>query len=751
MKRKLILLLLLLFSTPYLLSAQTIKNIEIYGNKRLSEQVVRSYLQTKPGLQYRKDVMDNDIAKLIETGFFKKVRYQESEKTEEEIVIKIYLEENPTISDIKFVGNKVFSAKKLKGFIDIKKGDIYNEIKLKTSLDKIEEKYKDKGFTFTKTEGDASPLKEEVLITINIKEGTKPYIRKISFDENIFFTPTKIKKLMKTKERSMPFKKGTFKTDILEQDIYNITNLYMNSGFLDAEVNHEFLEHEKGGLILKLNIDTDKRYFLGNIGFKGTLYAEEETLINQLELKTEGTPLNRSLLEKNQKKLSEFYLNKGYIASKITEIPLPSDKPDVMNITYFIEPGNIYKAGEIKIVGNTKTKDKVIRRELKVEPSNTITSSDILKSFNNLYDLNYFEKINIYPEFTEQQDIANVIVDVIERDKTGVFLIGGGYSSVDNLIGMISVQQSNFDISNPWSFQGGGQDLQLSFEFGTEAKNYRLSFTEPYFLDKPIWVGFDIYGTKREWRDYTEERKGLALRAGRKWENLSLGFNLKTEAIDLYDVNVARIPSIVSQEGKNRKNSLTATLTHSSLDRRRAPSKGNLAKISLESAGGPLQGDINFTKAVLENDFYYPIKNFTFRSRTYAGFIEETKKSEDIPIYERFFGGGIGTVRGYKERSIGPKDPTTDEPVGGKALFAQNFELVYPIYQDTLKGVFFCDIGNVWDSFGDFSDLRKGAGAGVKFVVPILNAPIEIYYGIALDKKPTDANGRWHVGMSFGF
>jgi len=749
LKKILILLPLLLFNTTFVLFAQTIKNIEFSGNKKISRQKIMSLMQTKPGMDLNTEILDRDMKKIGEAGFFKSIRY-EIETSDEGATVKFYLVENPVIESIDFKGNRALKTKKLAELIGVKKGDIFNEILLKEGIAAIENKYREQGFKLAtvKTAVVEQKEKETVAINILVSEGGKSYVREISIEGNSFFSCGKIKKMIKTKERRMPFKRGTFKEDIFEKDIKILETSYRNAGFIDIEITKNILPHEKGGMLINLTIKEGKQFFLGEITFKGDILVEEKILKDLLPLKEKGSVFNKELLDQNRKKISDFYMDKSYITAKVMEIPLPSDKPDVINITYLIEPGDIYCAGEIKVIGNKKTKDKVIRRELKIEPSDTITSSAVRKSFNKLFDLNYFEKIDIYPEFTDTPGVANVVVDVEEKAKTGLFIIGGGYSSVDDIIGVISIQQTNFDIKNPWSFTGGGQNLGVSLELGTEARNYRISFTEPYFLDKPVSVGADIYRTRREWSDYTEEATGIDLRVSRRWENISLGFTAKTELIDLSDIEIV---SVQGQAGEKRKNSLTATLTHSTLDSVRTPSKGNMARLSIESAGGIFQGDVDFIKPVFENDFYYPFQKFVFHSKTRAGFIEETEDTDDIPIYERFWGGGIGTVRGYKERTISPQDETTGEFVGGKALFAQNFELIYPLYQNILKGVVFFDAGNVWDSFEDFSDLLTSVGVGIKVVVPILNAPIEVYYGYALDQRPGDSNGRVHLGMSFGF
>ncbi|HNS31725.1 MAG TPA: outer membrane protein assembly factor BamA [bacterium] len=751
MKKTLILLLLLLFNGVFILSGETVKSVELSGNRNVSEHKILSIMQVKPGDEFNPKILNNDMKQLGETGFFKSVRYETETTAEGMIKIKLFLVENPLVAGISFKGNRAFRSSKLRELLAMGKGDIYNEIRLKNGIAAIEQKYREKGFYLVNLSASVAEKEEDVTIGILVEEGGKAYVREISVKGANFFSLEKIKKSMKTKERFFPFRKGSFKEEVLARDIEKLVNAYRDSGFIDIGIKKTISSHGKGGMLISLDIDEGKQFFLGNLNCRGKLITGEKELIDMLPLKKKGSVLSKALLEKNKQKLAEFHMEKGYMTVNITEIPLPADKADVIDITYNIEPGEIYRAGEIKITGNTKTRDKVIRREVKAEPLEVLTASVFRKSFNNLMDLNYFEKINIYPELTSSPGIANVIVDVEEKEKTGMFLIGGGYSSVDDLMGMISIQQTNFDIARPWSFTGGGQNLALSLELGTEARNYRLSFTEPYFLDKPVWVGTDIYSQRREWTEYTEERTGITLRAGKRWENVSVGFALKTEQIDLSEIDLAILPSIAGQEGEIRKNSITATVTHNTLDSRRTPSRGNLASLSLESAGSIFQGDVDFIKPIFDNDFYYPLKKLVFHSKTRAGFIEETGDTEDIPIYEKFFGGGIGTVRGYKERSFGPQDPVTGEPVGGKALFAQNFELLYPLYENILKGVVFFDIGNIWDDFEDFSDLRKGIGAGIKVVIPFLNAPVEIYYGHALDNKPSEDSGRWHFGMSFGF
>jgi outer membrane protein insertion porin family len=718
------------------LIASPILKINISGNKNVSTEKILSLIKTRQGNDFDENLIKKDIESLIKTGYFKEINYSVEKKTDG-VELNIEIKENPLIEKIIFEGNKIFKTKKLKEFFGIKEGDILVEEKVIEGIDKIREQYYKKGFQTTEVEHEIEERDGKCVLKVRIIERGRGYVKEIIFNGNNSFKDKILKKIMKTKERKMPFIRGTYKEDVLNDDINRIKNFYNENGFIDAKVNKE-IEYEKKGLIVKIFIEEGKKYFVGDVNLEGNLIFSKDEIKKNILIK-KGDVFNTKKNEESIRNIYQLYSNNGYIKCNVDF--LPEIKDQTINITYFINPGEIYYAEEIKIKGNRITKDKVIRREIQLEPGDKITQEKIKKSFNNLRDTNYFENIQIYPEIVEEGK-ANIIVDVKEREKTGLFLIGGGYSSIDKFIGMVSVQQINFDITNPPKFVGGGQNFSLSFEIGTISKNYRFSFTEPYLFDKPVYFGPDVYRLRREWDDWTETSTGFDLRIGRRWENFTLGYKILSENVKLEDVD---IPSIKIQEGEKRKNSLTTYLTYSKLDSERFPSKGDKARFSLEYAG--FGGDIDFIKSTLENNFYYPFKNLIFHSKTYIGYIN--KDLENTPIYERFFGGGIGTVRGYKERSLGHKED--GYCVGGNYIFAQNFEILYPLYKDILYGIGFFDIGNVYKEWEGFSDLKKGIGGGVRVNIPFLNAPVEIYYGYGIDAEKGESKNRIHVGMSFGF
>jgi len=748
-KKILPLLPVLLLSVNVLAASFKVKNVIFEGNKFISTQKLLLLIKSKSGADYSEEVLREDVKRLAETGYFADVSC--SVQSEEDGTVVIFrVKENPVIKEIQFTGNRQIKTADLSKKLGVEKDTLWDESKFLAGLEEIRKLYQEKGLVFTEVTHQVEPLEEGIKVVVQIEEGQKRVVREIVFEGNKSFPASRLRKLMKVKQRRIPFSLGRFKQEDLEKDISTIETFYKNHGYLDVSISSSREPAGKERLIVRIKIEEGLQYRLGKIRFAGNLLVPETELQKQLVLVKEGDYFDESKAQGNLARLQKFYFDRGYIQVQIQSLPEPALKDNKINLTYQIEPGNVFTVDEVVIRGNVRTKDKVIRREVVLAPGDTFSVQALDKTFGRLRDLNYFEEVRIFPEFSLAPDKANLVVDVKEKEKTGILMFGGGFSSVDKLVGFISLEQTNFDLTNFPKFTGGGQDLKLWLQIGQTNQGFYLSFTEPYFLDRPVWLGTDLYRWTRDWDEYDEKRLGGDIRFGRRWEDFSLGFTVKSERITLSDVT---IPSIASQAGTYWKNSLTTSFEYSRLDSRLLPTRGFSSRSSLEYAGGPFQGDLNFWKLTLEENFYYPLpfKKTIFHSKTYLGTIRETGDTSDIPIFERFFGGGIGTVRGYEERSLGPKDPTTGEPLGGRSIFAQSLEVLYPIYQDILKGVFFFDIGNVWDKQMSFGDLRKGAGAGLRIMVPLFRTPIQIDYGIALDREKGQEKGRFHFGMSFGF
>ena len=741
------LFLLISFFLPISLYAgDTISSVTIKGNLTVSTPRIILMMKTKVGGEFDEQILKRDIQNLMETGYFSSAKYS-VDKTEKGLDVVIELIENPRIEEIRFDKSKYFKKDELEKSAGIKKGDYCNEELLNNAILQLKKKYDEKGIWFSDVSYSIQPIKENrVIVKFNIKEGGKISVSRINFSGNSAFKSDLLRKKMKIKQRKMPFIKGTFKPEILDADIKRIEDFYHNNGYPDCNVKVS-TSIENRLMTIDISINEGQKMFFGSTKFSGNpLFSVEH--LKKCIIYHEGEVYSQKKFDETQRNISRMYSDAGYIRPSI--FPIPTVRDSKIDVEFIIQPGEKVYINEINITGNTITKDKVIRREFVIHPGDEYSGAKISKSFNNLADLQFFDEIEILPEPAKNENFVDLNVKVKDKERTGIFAFGGGYSSVEDVIGFISIEQRNFDISDPPHFRGAGQDIRLQAEMGGVTRNFMLSFTEPYLFDRPISFGPDIFKITRDWDDYTEEHNGLDIRVGRRWENLSLGFKIMTEDVKLSDID---IPEFQNQKGSNRVNSLTTTLGFQNLDRKILPKQGDMLQVSVEYAGSILGSDIEYVKTTLENNYYKGLGRFVFHSKTYAGKVDELDSSQQVPIYERFFGGGIGTVRGYKERELGPRSADRKYYLGGQSIFAQNLELLYPLTRESeiLWGVIFYDIGNVWNEDFDFGDIKQGAGIGIRIKVPIMPAPIQVDYGWAINPESYQDHARVHIGFTLGF
>ena len=426
---------------------------------------------------------------------------------------------------------------------------------------------------------------------------------------------------------------------------------------------------------------------------------------------------------------------------------------------------------KIKIRGNIKTKDLVIRRELRIHPGDKFDGEKLRRSKERLTNLGFFDEVSYDTEETEQPDKKNLLVDVKET-KTGAFSFGGGYSTVDQFIGFVEIEQKNFDWRNWPYFTGGGQDLKVRVSVGNISNGFELSFTEPWMFDYPVSFGFDLYRRTQD-RDssagygYDQTITGGDLRLGKELSEYIKG-NLvyRLDQVDISNLadnssqdlmdEAAMSPYLVSV--------ITPSLTYDSRDNVFETRKGDLISGSFDFAGGPLGGDQNFTKFFARASHYFPMpRQSVLEIRGRIGVAQPFENTEKVPISERFFAGGAYTIRGYEERKVGPIDSNGD-PLGGASMVIGNIEYTYPLFS-FLKVAAFYDVGNVWEKMGDIfssSDgngglnsggFKSGVGLGLRIKTPI--GPIRLDYGIPMDPESGQSSrkkgGRFHFSASKSF
>ena len=750
MKKKIVFSLILLFliGGRGFAEEKTVISIKVEGNETVSSQRILSLLRTRVGETFSKRILNEDVKRLYKTAYFSDITVETKEE-KGGIVLTIKLKENLIIGNISVRGNKIFKKSQIKKEIPFKVGDFFNEKKLKDAVSAISKLYEKKQIFFTEIKPEVKTEDKKITIIFHLKEGKRGRVTQIRFEGNKTFSDEKLKRKMKIKERGF-LRLGTFKKKALEEDKAKIINFYKGNGFANVQLKEVKVipDKKKRKLSIVIVIDEGKRFYLGERKLAGNLLFPEEELKKRFFLKT-GSFYRENAVNAESNSLRNYYTDRGYLLTKIEIIQRPKPDTTIIDLTYRIEPGKIISIEEVKIRGNNITKDNVIRREIKIKPGEVFSGKKLRKSIVNLSDLGYFEDIGVNTEPGTTADTRNLVLTVDEKEKTGLFSFGGGYSSIDKLIGFVGIEQRNFDWRDWPHFVGGGQNIKLSAEFGATKKNFSLSFTNPWIFDKPISFGFDIYSITREWNEYTEGRLGGDIRLNRRFRDglYVLSGMLKSEEIDISDIEAGVSPDLKKEEGKNLVNSITLGLTRDSRNSRIRPTSGSKNGITVEYAG--LGGDKNFTKEILESTFYFSLpKGFVLSQKMQFGIAQQ-----DVPIYERFYAGGANSIRGYEERSVGPRD-NLDNPIGGKAIFIENLELTHSLYQDILYWAIFFDAGNVWSRPKNIglADLRKGVGAGIRIKVPLFQLPVRIDYGYPLDPEPGEKQkGIVHFTMQWGF
>ncbi|MFH1674706.1 MAG: outer membrane protein assembly factor BamA [Pseudomonadota bacterium] len=719
-----------------------IVRITIVGNRRIESEAIKKIIKAKEGGLFSKKELSDDLKRIYSMGYFNDIRVKATDIPGGKAVT-FRVKEKPIIRHIKIKGNIVLTDDKIKEALDIKTGSILNIHKVYNNIEMIEGLYKEKGYHNVRVTFKTESLKaDRADLVFAIEEGAKALIKEIIFEGNDAYGSDHLQGLMKTSEKgffSWLTSSGELNREVLDQDITKIAAYYHNNGYIQAKVAEPNIIFEDDHIYIKIKIEEGLKFGIGKVTVEGDLIKPEDELLSLIAI-NKAKIYNREVIREDILTLLDVYSDAGYAYADV----VPRINEDLarqeVDIAYTITQGGPVYFEKIIITGNTKTRDKVIRRELKVYEQELFSGKRLKQGSRNLYRLDYFEDIKVNTSKGSGDDKMNLHIDVKEKP-TGAFSFGGGYSSVDHAFLMASVSQRNLF--------GRGQSLILKATTGKRTTLFDLSFTEPWLFDTPLSAGFDLYNQERDYDTYDKKSVGGRLRLGYRitdYTRTSLYYGY--EQADIENVEALAAQEIKDMEGEFISSSVTGILRRDSRDRVFNPTEGSDNSLSIEWAGGPLGGDIAFTKYVGESGWYFPLfGNTVGMLHGKAGFVTENGGGI-LPVYERFFLGGMNSVRGFDWRDIGPEDPETGDKIGGDKMIQFNAEFLFPLIKDAgLMGLLFFDAGQAYDNGEDInlSDVRESVGYGIRWYSPL--GPMRLEYGYILDRKYGEDKGRWEFAI----
>ncbi len=733
-----------------------IASIDVRGNEILDDDVVLMRLKIQPGDAYDPTVVNTELKSLYELGYFDDIAIALEDTAEGKLLI-INVKEKPLISAISVEGAQELDADDLLAAIATKTGAVLNPRVLADDMGKIRELYRKDGFynaevDYTLTQADAKRARLNILV----KEGKKLYVTDIVIQGAKQLDPSDLKDELALTERGMlswMTGSGVLREEILDRDAAALEAYYGNRGFLNARVGQPEVSYNEDGITVTFQVDEGDRYRVAGVKYDGDMIAAPEnldTVIALDDLARENEFFDRSVLRSDLQKLTAHYSNFGYAFAEADVNMARNEADKTLDVTYILSKGNKVSINRVLIEGNTKTRDNVIRREMRLVDGDMYDGAQLRRSNARLNKLDFFETVEITPEPTPSPNALDLRVKVKEKP-TGQFSAGVGYSSYSQVFFSGQVLERNLF----------GMGYQLGFKGTISAKSadYTATFWNPHYDDTDLGVGVSLYNTMNEYSDYDKQAVGARLLFGYplgEYTNLSWNYRLERYNIDDIDDDADKV--IKDIEGQNWASALYASIKRDTTDRRINPSRGMTHQFSVEYGGGLLGGDDDFVKYIADANHYFPIFLETIiHLHAQAGYVMKNG-SERIPPFERFYLGGMNSVRGYKERTISPVYDQTEgqegydegDEKGGNKSFFFNAEYLVPLHKEMgIMGLVFFDAGSTWDDDESIDfDLYKSVGAGVRWYSPL--GPLRLEYGYPLDTVEVDDDRKGRFEFSVG-
>ena len=776
----------ILFAAKSLFAQVTgnISKIEIrhVGPAAAADELIQANIRTKVGDPYVRSTIDDDVRNLYSTGFFYNIQVVESQE-EGGVALAYVVQAKPRLVAIKIEGNKKYSDSKLRKKISSKIGEPLDEHKLFNDAEELKKMYQKAGYAATEVKYSVS-IEESTgtgQANFEVTETPKVKINSLEFEGAEAFKQSQLRKVMKVGRwgwfwAMIPGSK-TFKTDKFEEGKERLTEFYRNRGYIDFDIKDANLQYPAPNRVdIALSISEGKQYMVGAIDFHGNEEFPTEDVSRGLKMKV-GDTFTPEGLAKDVEAVEDFYGSKGHIdvtqsSGDLRVARVPNTETGTMDLDFQIKEGQKSYVEKIQIRGNNKTKDKVIRRELALSPGETFDMTRVKLSRKRLEGLQYFSKVEARPEPTDVPNRKDLVIDVEEKS-TGNLSFGAGFSTVDAIVGFVEVSQGNFDLFNPPTFTGGGQKMRLRVQYGTQRQDYTLSFVEPWFLDRKLSLGVDLYHRALDFQSsanlYNETRTGgkVSLTRALGSDFLIGSVSYTMENVGIVDVDASAPLSIQNEKGNSLLSKAGISLAYDTRNSTMLPDKGQRTELSADLASSP--GDHDFYKVELKTSWYLSVPKDPLKGilelNARAGVADSF--SGGVPFYERYYLGGMYSLRGFDYRDVSPREYLTTngvptaalgtEPVGGNTYWFGSAEYSIPVIERVRLAMFY-DIGNVYQgafsfSTGDATGVNRPTyydnwGVGIRLNLPI--GPLRLDYGIPITHDSfSGGSGRFQFGVGY--
>jgi outer membrane protein insertion porin family len=704
-----------------------IARIVVAGNRRVTEEDVLAYLRERPGQAFSPPSLTQDVRELYASGFFDDIEV-DLERQDQGVVLRFVVRERPSIAKVEFEGNSEIDDDDLKEGVELKASTVLSHPAVRRTVQKIRDMYAEKGYFLAEAESEIIPQRNnEVIVRFQIKEHQQVSVRRITFIGNDNISSDELRSLMFTGNAGLLAfgSGGPFRQDAFERDIAVISALYYDRGFLSVSIStpRVMLTPDKSGIEVSVTIDEGPRHKIRQLRVyeRGPDGKEVEPIDGRRNLRmlvraNPGDYFNRAALLEDLQAIRTLYRDHGYANADAT--PQTNVDPDTheVDVVVPVERGPLVHFERIEVRGNSKTRDRVIRREMEIAEGEAFNETRLERSRRRITALGYFERVDVSTEQGSAPDKMNVYVEVTEKP-TGTFQIGAGFSSLENFIATAQIQQANLF--------GNGQSLALQAQISGIRALVSVRLFEPYFLDSKFNTSVDLFTQRRIYTDFSQDSTGGSLTFGYPLLEPELTATM-TYTAERDSVSTQPATTFLSSTGAQTSvfnrlplanlfndgftSSIRPGLIYDTRDNRLFPTSGIYLFGSSELAAGAFGSSNKFLRHRVLGRFYYPIGGgFVLKLNTEFGHVTSPSQ-EGVPIFARFFLGGIMDVRGFRYRTIGPRvgltvstDPNSSPIVnganiGGNLLYFQNLELEIPLVESVgVRGVVFTDAGNAWN------------------------------------------------------